>query len=140
MNLNTALARNKGVEDIIRTTPCDFKRKVTFSILSAVNMPLLLVFSSLINANGHFFAGLIIVIILILLAYVFLVAYFVPIVDVYCETIVNSSLNDCNILDKANDLTVHVHVYNNIKVTNITENTRSHYSKFVYSNKRKHTF
>ena len=47
----------------------------------------------------------------------------------------NSSLNDCNILDKANDLTVHV--YNDIQVTiNITENTRSRYSKYVYYNYR----
>ena len=78
------------VSEDIRTTPCDSERKATFPMnisIIAVNILLLLVFSTLINANGHFFAGLMIVIILILL-HVFLVPYFVPIVDVYCETIV----------------------------------------------------
>ena len=124
------------VSEDIRTTPCDSERK-NISIV-AVNILLLLVFSSLMNANGHFFAGLMIIsliILLILLAHVFLVTYSVPSVDVYCETIVNSALNDCNVLEKANDLTLHVH--NDVIVTiNITENTRSRYSKYVYYNYR----
>ena len=53
------------------------------------------------------------------------------------ETIVNSFLSDqCNILDKTNNLTVR-YVYNDaiIKI-NITKNTRSRYSKYVYYNYR----
>jgi len=46
-------------------------------------------------------------------------------------------LIDCNILDKANDLKLTVHVYNDVAVTiNITKHTRSRYSKYVYYNYR----
>jgi len=137
----TRFARNVTEEEHSKTTPCqpcDSECKATFpmnTFILAVNIVLLLVFSLLINANGHFFADLMIVTLLVLLAYVFLVDYLVPSVDVYCETIVNSLVSDCNILDKANDLTVHV--YNDTVVTiNITKNTRSRYSKYVYCNYR----
>lgn len=41
------------------------------TFILVVNIVLLLVFSLLINANGHFFAGLMIVTLLVLLAYAF---------------------------------------------------------------------
>ena len=126
-------------EGTIRTTPykpCDSESKVTFPMnISMVNIILLLVFCLLINMNGYFTTGLMMITILLLISYILIVHYFVPSFDVYCETIVNSSLSDCNVLDKANDLTVHA--YNDIIVTiNITKNTRSRYSKYVYYNYR----
>jgi len=96
----TRFARNVTEEEHSKTTPCqpcDSECKATFpmnTFILAVNIVLLLVFSLLINGNGHFFAGLMIVTLLVLLAYVFLVDYLSPSVDVYCETIVNSLVSD----------------------------------------------
>ena len=58
----------------------------------------------------------------------------------YTQTVmVISSFSDCDILDKANYLSVKpVHVYNDAEITiNITNNTRSRYSRFVYYNYRR---
>jgi len=50
--------------------------------------------------------------------------------DNQVEMCIASLLSDCYILDKTNNLTVHV------VTINITKNTRSRYSKFVYYNYR----
>ena len=79
--------------------------------------------------SGYCFTGLIITTFLMVLHFV------TTSLDLYCETIVNSSLNDFNILEKATDLTVHV--YSDTVVTiNITKNTRSRYSSYLYYNYR----
>lgn len=93
-------ARNVSEEEHSKTTPCqpcDSESKATFplktSILLSVNILLLLAFCLFIDMNCYFLAGLILITILIFIAYI-TVAYFVPCLDVYCETTMNSSLSD----------------------------------------------
>ena len=65
-------------------------------------LSIILIMFTILN-SGYCFTGLIIT------TFLMVFIHFVPTsLDLYCETIVNSSLNDCNILEKATDLTVHV--------------------------------
>jgi len=55
--------------------------------------------------------------------------------DVHVEMYISSLFNDCDILDKTNNLSVYV--YNDAVLTiNITKNTRSRYSQNIYLNYR----
>ena len=57
------------------------------------------------------------------------------ILDILVEMYITSLLNYCDVLDKTDNLTVHV--YNDALVTiNIAKNTRSRYSPYVYYNDR----
>jgi len=55
--------------------------------------------------------------------------------DVHVEMYISSLFNDCDILDKTNNLSVHVY-YDAVVTINITKNTRSRYSQYIYYNYR----
>ena len=55
--------------------------------------------------------------------------------DVHVQMYITSLLNDCDILDKTNNLTLHVYDDALVKI-NITKNTRSRYCQYVYYNYR----
>ena len=102
--------------------------RITSFTSSISLLSIILIMLTILNSS-YCFTGLIITTFLMVLHFV------TTSLDLYCETIVNSSLNDFNILEKATDLTVHV--YSDTVVTiNITKNTRSRYSKYLYYNYR----
>lgn len=56
--------------------------------------------------------------------------------DVYAHTVVSTSFIDCDVLDKTNNLTLHVYNDAVITIKSYTQSTRSRYSKYVYYNYR----
>ena len=114
--------------------PCESHNKaIVQGILSvttivAIVVLSLLVLVSIIKCNNIFFAGF-----LVMCGIYILIAK--RSLDVHVEMYITSLFIDCDILDKTNNLTVNVH--NNVVLTiNITKNTRSRYSKYVYYNDR----
>jgi len=125
---------NKGSEEcrnvlsVYKDKPCrDSNKTATFQGITLFIL-LFLIFIAIITCKLNIcFAGF----------YIVLCGIYLLIacrsMDVHVEMYISSFFNDCDILDKTNNLTVHV--YNDAVVTiNISKNTRSRYSQYIYYN------
>jgi len=131
--------RSEGCRNMLSVyKPCDneshtactanFPGVTSVTTIVSLLVLLLLVFAPIIQFNDICFAGFI-----VLCGICICIAC--RSMDGHVEMYINSLFNDCDILDKTNNLSVHV--YNDTIVTiNITKNTRSRYSRYIYYNYR----
>jgi len=117
--------------------PCDSQSKLTAALSKMIPssmfmLSILLLLLFFVKSNVSCFTVFIFLIILSVIGY-----KSVKLFGEYNQNVVSSLLTDCDILEKANNLTVHANANLCIdaEITiKVTSNTRSRYSRFVYYN------